>query len=39
MNEVEINTVSPEKLEIGVNKVNPVMKEVATDVDLIKKKE
>ena len=37
MNEVEINTVSPEKLEIGVNKVNPVMKEVAADVDLIKK--
>ena len=37
MNDVGINTVSPEKLEIGVNTLNPVMKEVATEVDLIKK--
>ena len=37
MNDVRINTVSPEKLEIGVNTVTPVMKEVAIDVDLIKK--
>ena len=36
-NDVGINTVSPDKLEIGMNTVNPVMKAVATDVDLIKK--
>ena len=39
MNDVRINTVSKEKLEIGVNTVNPVLKEVATYVDLVKKKE
>ena len=37
MNDVGINTVSPEKLEIRVNTVNLVMIEVATDVDLMKK--
>ena len=39
MNDVGINTVSTETLEIGVNIVNPVMKEVATHVDLVNKKE
>ena len=36
-NAMGIKTVSPEKLEIGMNTVNPVMKAVATDVNIIKK--